>query len=260
MKYITIVIFLIGTSAIAQKQKVSYYIYDKEWNGIKNIDAATYIIEQRNVGDSLFVNRIFLGRGHLWKQESFNDADMTMPHGEFAWYNDKGRIDSSGKVYYQKKNGTWSYYDDTLGVYLSVTYDMGKEVLRRDYVKKIITTATGIKTFEEEKREKDTALKKEITVVEKEASIKGGQKGFRNYLQLNLVPPTDILKTGEVRLQFIINTNGKLENPLILKSLQLSADIEALRVISESPVWTPAMQNSKNVIFQAIQNITFQVR
>jgi hypothetical protein len=103
MKYIIILFLLIGTSAIAQKQKVSYYVYDQDWNGIKNIDAATYIVEQRNVGDSIFVNRKFLGRGHLWKQESFNDPDMAMPHGEFAWYDDKDRIDSSGNVYYQKK-------------------------------------------------------------------------------------------------------------------------------------------------------------
>lgn len=260
MKYIMVLFLMIGTSAGAQKQKVSYHVYDQDWNGINNIDAATYIIEQRNVGDSVFVNRIFLGRGHLWKQESFSDADMTMPNGAFAWYDDNGRIDSSGNVFYKRKDGTWSYYDDTLGVYLSVTYDKGKEISRKDYVKKIITTATGIKTFDEEKMERDTALKKELKVEEKEASIKGGQKGFRNYLQMNLVPPTDILKSGEVKLEFIINKNGKLENPLILKSLQLSADIEALRVISESPDWTPAVQNRRNVIYQAIQNITFQVR
>ena len=79
------------------------------------IAAATYIIEQRILGDRFFVNRIFLGKGHLWKQESFSDADMTMPHGAFAGYDDKGRIDSSGNVDYQKKNGNWSYYDDILG-------------------------------------------------------------------------------------------------------------------------------------------------
>ena len=260
MKYSMVLFLLIGTIAVAQKQKVSYFVYDRDWNGIKNIDAATYIIEQRNVGDSLFVNRIFLGRGHLWKQESFSDLDMTIPNGEFAWYDDNGRIDSSGNVFYKRKDGTWSYYDDTLGVYLSVTYNKGKEISRKDYVKKITTTATGIKTFDEEKMERDTSIKKELKVEEKEASIKGGQKGFRNYLEKNLVPPTDILKTGEVKLQFFINKSGQLENPLILKSLQLSADIEALRVTSESPAWTPAMQNGKNVIYQAIQHITFQVR
>ena len=88
MKYSMVLFLLIGTIAVAQKQKVSYFVYDRDWNGIKNIDAATYIIEQRNVGDSLFVNRIFLGRGHLWKQEFFSDLDMTILNGEFDWYDD----------------------------------------------------------------------------------------------------------------------------------------------------------------------------
>ena len=66
--------------------------------------------------------------------------------------------------------------------------------MRREYVKKVITTATGIKTFEEEKREMDTALKKEFKVVEKEASVKGEKKGFRNYLQVNLVRPNRYIK------------------------------------------------------------------
>jgi hypothetical protein len=59
-------------------------------------------------------------------------------------------------MYITRKNG------ERLGVYLPVTYDRGKEVSRKGYVKKIITTATGIKTFKEEKKEKNTILLKQL--------------------------------------------------------------------------------------------------
>jgi protein TonB len=96
--------------------------------------------------------------------------------------------------------------------------------------------------------------------VEKAAVFEGGAKGYKKYLEQHLVPPNDIVKTGVVKAQFIVNKIGKVENVLLLRSLQLSADIEALRVLTELPDWTPAYQNGKNVTYQAVQYLTFQVR
>lgn len=256
-----LLLLMTATSAIAQKQKAAYYLYSKDWKPAKDVASADYVIQTTSIGDSLFVNRIFKGAGHLWKQESFRDADQTMPHGSFAWYDDKGRIDSCGHVNNTKKAGSWAFYDDTLGIYLLINYENGREIERRDYVKKIIRTAFGEKTFDEEKREKDSARLANtfLKVDEKEAVFKGGPAGYKKYLVKNLVPPTDIVETGQVKLQFIINKSGKIEDLHMLKSLQLSADIEVLRVLSEMPEWTPAYQNGKSVHYQAIQYLTFQV-
>lgn len=261
MKYVILLLLLCANNAIAQKQKPQYYLYTKDWKAAKDVQSAGYIVQSTSIGDSLFLNRIFNGTGHLWRQESFKDAEQNIPHGAFAWYDEEGRIDSLGHVNNRKKVGSWAYYDDTLGVYLQINYENGKEVERRDYVKKIIRTANGEKTFDDEKREKDSArlAAGETKADEKEAAFKGGPEGYRKYLLKNLNPPTDIVKTGQVKLQFIINKSGKIEDLHILKSLQLSADIEALRVLSEMPAWTPAFQNGKNVYYQAIQYITFQV-
>jgi hypothetical protein len=262
MKYVIVFLLLSVTASFAQKTKVEYYIYNKDWKAAKEISTAEYVVQTTNIADTLFVNRLFLGRTTLWKQESFKDAEQTMPHGQFGWYDEAGRIDSSGYVYNKRKNGTWSYYNDTLGIYLSIKYDNGKEIERRDYVNRIIKTTTGDKSFAEEKREKDSAKTDNnfSKIDEREASFKGGTAGFKKYLERNIVPPTDLVKTGVVKLQFIINRSGKVENLLLLRSLQFSADIEALRVLSEMPDWTPAYQNGRNVLYQAIQYLTFQVR
>ena len=260
LRCVLLLLLVFTTAAMGQKQKAEYYLYTKDWKPAKDVDAADYIVQASNIGDSLFVNRIFKGRGHLWRQESFRDAEQTVAHGAFAWYDDEGRIDSSGYVNNRKKDGSWAYYNDTLGLYLTVRYEKGREVERRDYVLKTIITPSGQKSFEDEKREKDGTELPEITTkaAEKEAVFKGGREGYKKYLLKTLVAPTDIVKTGSVKMQFIINKNGKIEDLHILQSLQLTADIEALRVLNEMPEWTPAYQNGKNVYYQAIQYITFQ--
>lgn len=261
MKFLFLLLLVNSTASYAQKQNVLYYLYNKDWKPIKNIASADYVVQITNIGDSLYINRIFKGSGHLWKQESFKDEEQTMPHGQFAWYDDQGRIDSSGYVNNKKKDQIWSYYDDTLGIYATIKYDRGKQIEHRDFINKTIKTDLGVKTFDEEKKIKDSLeqMKVLMKVDEKGAVFEGGQAGYKKYLMKNIKVPTDIVKTGHVKVQFIINKTGKVENLLILKSLQLSADIEAIRVLSESPVWTPAYQNGKNVIYQAIQYLTFQV-
>jgi hypothetical protein len=217
MKYLLLLLLMICNSVFAQKKKgAEYYLYKKDWKPAKDLDLAEYVVQLTTVGDSLFVNRVFKGRGHIWKQESFKDFEETIPHGQFAWYDDEGRIDSSGYVNNKKKTGLWSFYDDTLGIYLSIRYDNGKEIERRDYVNKIIRPPEGEKTFDEEKKERDrdstSATMETFKGVEKGAVFEGGAKGYKKYLEQHLVPPNDIVKTGVVKAQFIVNKIGKVEN------------------------------------------------
>jgi hypothetical protein len=261
MRYMILLLLVITIKSFAQKQKAEYYLYNKDWKPAREIGSAEYVIQATTVGDSLFVNRIFKGTGYLWQQQSFKDAEQTIAHGQFAWYDSEGRIDSSGYVNNRKRAGTWSFYDDTLGTYLSINYENGRETERRDYVSKVIKTPAGEKTFDEEKRERDSIKQRNKTlhVDEKEAVFKGGPAGYKKYLEKNLNPPTNLVKTGTVKMQFIINKSGKVQDLLLLRSVQLSADIEALRVLSEMPDWTPAYQNGKNVFYQCLQSLTFQV-
>ena len=261
MKYMFLLLVFISSAAFAQKQKKpEFYMYNKEWKAAEDPASAAFIVHSTTVGDTLFVNRVFRGTGSLLSQESFKDAEQTIPHGQFAWYDEEGRIDSSGYVNNKRKNGTWSYYDDTLGIYLSINYETGKEVERRDNRSKTVRTAKGEKTFDQEKKEADSAKHVGNTAPadEKEAVFKGGLAGYKKYLEKNLVPPNNLVKNGTVKLQFIINKTGRIEDLLILRSVQLSADVEALRVLSEMPAWTPAYQNGKNVIYQCVQSLTFQ--
>lgn len=58
----------------------------------------------------------------------------------------------------------------------------------------------------------------------------GGDKGLYEFVQKNIIFPEDSLD-GKVYLSFVVDTSGKVIDPVILKSLSPEADSESLRVV-----------------------------
>jgi Gram-negative bacterial TonB protein C-terminal len=79
--------------------------------------------------------------------------------------------------------------------------------------------------------------------------FKGGMKALQTFLEQNLkFPNNDVCVNGKVYIQFIVEKNGKITNPVILKSLSKECDSEALRVVKSMPRWIPAKDwSSKNL-------------
>ena len=107
---------------------------------------------------------------------------------------------------------------------------------------------------------------KVFTKVEKEAKFPGGPEGWRRYLERNLnanVAADDGAPMGNytVKVQFIVDKEGNISNvqPIEVPKACPSCGPEAVKVIKRGPKWEPAVQNGRNVIYQAIQNVTFQV-
>lgn len=107
---------------------------------------------------------------------------------------------------------------------------------------------------------------KVFTKVEKEAKFPGGAEGWKRYLERNLdanVAANDGAPTGNytVKVQFIVDKAGNISNVQAIEVPKAcpSCGPEAVKVIKKGPKWEPAVQNGRNVIYQAIQFITFQV-
>lgn len=107
---------------------------------------------------------------------------------------------------------------------------------------------------------------KVFTKVEKEAKFPGGLDAWRKYLERNLdanVASSDGAPTGsyQVRVQFIVDKSGAISNVQAVEVPKAcpSCGPEAVKVIRKGPAWDPAVQNGRNVIYQAVQIITFQV-
>ena len=88
--------------------------------------------------------------------------------------------------------------------------------------------------------------------------------GWSTYLMNNLdrdLPYRNKAVAGKytVRLSFVVNQNGDVENVIAENDPGYGTAKEAVRVIQKGPKWTPAEQNGHRVIYRHRQVIGFQV-
>lgn len=100
-------------------------------------------------------------------------------------------------------------------------------------------------------------------VVEKSAVFQHGSLDkFREWISQNIKYPSEASKngiSGRVIIQFSIDTTGKLCDAKILRGVEPGIDKEALRVINQSPQWTPAEQGGKKVKQQFVMPVVFSL-
>lgn len=98
---------------------------------------------------------------------------------------------------------------------------------------------------------REPAPREEIFIgVELQPSFPGGEREMYNFLAQNLQYPAAATRAnvqGRVTLQFIIEKDGTVSNPKVLKGIGFGADEEAVRVVSSMPKWNPGVQNGRNV-------------
>lgn len=86
---------------------------------------------------------------------------------------------------------------------------------------------------------------------------------FTKWVYNNIVYP-EIAKEngvqGRVTLQFEIGKDGKVYNVKVLRGVDSSLDKEAVRVVSNSPKWTPGKQRGKPVKVKYNFPVTFQLK
>jgi len=99
-----------------------------------------------------------------------------------------------------------------------------------------------------------------FTAVEIRPEFPGGEYAFFKYLSTHLIYPTTALRNrigGRVTAQFIVERDGSLVDFKIIASPSDDLSLEAIRVLSMSPHWKPAVQNGKPVRMQFTVPIKF---
>ena len=87
-------------------------------------------------------------------------------------------------------------------------------------------------------------------VVETVPIPSGGMAGWSSYLSANLGYPTTARRKGiegTVIVAFVVNTDGTVSDFELLKGIGGGCDEEAIRIVKNSPKWTPGMQDGKAV-------------
>ena len=87
-------------------------------------------------------------------------------------------------------------------------------------------------------------------MVEQMPKYPGGDKALLDYITENIKYPEALKSekiTGRVIVRFIVNSEGNVEDEIILKGIQPLLDAEALRVVRSIKGWLPGIQDGKPV-------------
>lgn len=101
-----------------------------------------------------------------------------------------------------------------------------------------------------------------FVTVEQNPEFKGGVSEMFKYIGEHMQYPAEAQRRGldgRVFIRFIVDKNGNVQNPVILKGAAPSLDAEALRIISNFPQWNPGIQDGEPVNVYCTMPIAFRL-
>ena len=102
-----------------------------------------------------------------------------------------------------------------------------------------------------------------FVLVEKMPAFPGGDGALFQYLNKNIkypVVPQEQGIQGKVIIQFVVDRDGTITDPVVVRSVDPYLDKEALRVIKAMPKWTPGMQRNQAVRVKYTVPVTFRLQ
>ena len=122
----------------------------------------------------------------------------------------------------------------------------------------------NVSTVSEDMNATETVVEDVIHVsVEVMPEFIGGTAALMKYLSSNIKYPTISQETGsqgKVIVQFVVDKDGTISNPEVVRGVDPYLDKEAIRVISSMPKWTPGVQNGKKVRVKFTVPVSFRLQ
>jgi protein TonB len=117
---------------------------------------------------------------------------------------------------------------------------------------------------EKEKAERDSSLQFKKSQVDTnliEAKFPGD---WNKYIDKHLLIPDWFLQTLPVgiyqaTISFRITQEGRVDQVELLRSVEWSLDLEIFRTFENGPLWKPAVQFGRNVVYRQRQSLSFQI-
>ena len=233
---ICLVLFLAQT---IQAQKIITAVWVGNYGVTTNIDSARFLILIRYISDSSYQRVEYNMKGPMIKLISYKDPAMTIKQGPYYEYREDGWIRESGNYCNNLKDGNWIAYGD------SANADMKNKFSNGELISSEPKTPRSPETPNQPVRE--------------EAVFPGGPSACKKFINNNFLIPKraeNINKDGTLWIYYVIDIDGSAKSSFLARSLELSLDDEAIRVINKMPRWKPGSQDGKNVKSYLIQPLT----
>jgi len=106
---------------------------------------------------------------------------------------------------------------------------------------------SGLNCFSQENNQDKEKESYKYNAIEKKPEFPGGAGAFYKYIGNNYRTPSVQGLSGKIYVNFVIEKDGSIVEVKILRDLGYGTGEEAVRVLSESPKWSPGMQNGQPV-------------
>lgn len=204
-------LLIISSTLFAQNDTT---FFDSSWEKSERSNASYFRIVEV-VNSTKFILKDYYINGQIQMKGEYSDDNLKVENGTFIYYEENGTISSTGDYKNGEKNGSWSWY-----------FSSGKISSKEDYKNDERSSA---KFFDENGNE----VAEEIA--EYMPEYLGGEKEMFKVIYSNIVYPTiarDGGLEGLVIIQFIVDEEGNVINPKVVKSVHPSIDEEALKAIN----------------------------
>ncbi|HEV3222108.1 MAG TPA: energy transducer TonB [Puia sp.] len=153
-------------------------------------------------------------------------------------------------------NGSDSTTAKTTTDSVSSPKDSVKVVKKKGKTSVTYTTATNVKIVKDAHGIYNQA--------EVSPEFPGGQDGLSDYINKNLAYPQTAIDngiTGTIHISFVVDEHGKVLNPQVTDSKNISNDLnaETLKMFNNMPLWKPGSIKGKNVKTRLELPVSFQL-
>ncbi len=96
----------------------------------------------------------------------------------------------------------------------------------------------------------EAAITTPLITAQKMPEFPGGREAMSIFLRKKIRYPSEAIRNkveGRVYLRFVVEADGSVSNPIIVKGIGYGCDQEAIRLVGLMPKWTPGQQNGRNV-------------
>ena len=241
MKTLATLIFAL-CSLYGDCQTVTKY-YDDHGNEVsagKAVYYATFIKD----GNMYQCTTYWKDNNAIKGKATYADTTLSSPDGTLTTYDRNGHLEDS--IFYEEGTVDFSYRYYPNGQ-VAVHYHL-------PYGKKEGVT----ETFDE------NGKKINNFIMSREAEFKGGEEAWLAYIKKNTDKDLAISrdKNGAVpgvEIEFTIDEEGQVTNPKITRSSgHKNIDKDALRVISDSPKWSPAISYNKAIKAHKVATVNYE--